>query len=214
MTTPPEKIPLPDQSDYFRSAELADHEAQSTYGSISRYLFHKERAFRDDTQGVVRIVTRAGQIGRTLQPPESGSDRVVAVRLGAVGSLVIIEKFHHRVLFTRSIIDSLPYDMRSSDPETLLKQIKEMGEEGLDILGDHTVRLAERWQDWVTNNPGLFLNMMGVVALGARNAHIAYNNSAEENADRKAIEQDFANFDPDSPELNREIEGLLSGEVT
>lgn len=219
MTQTSPELPLPDQSDYFRSAEMADIDADATYGGINRFLFRKERAYRENSQGVVRLVTKAYQYGARLEPRHEVSGRLVdptqqtslVARLGAVGGLVIVEKLHRKVLYTKGVFDNLPYNLQTADPRTLRRYITEMGEQGLDLLGDKTVRVAERWQDAISDDAErqkLFLETLGVVALGAYNAHVAYNKSAS----AQAFAAEYANFDPMTPEFDMEISAFLKNQ--
>lgn len=216
MRMPSPEIPLPDQSDYFWSAELVDEEAQSRYGGINRFLFHKERALRDDSQGVVRLVTKAYQYGNRLEPRHEVSGQLLdptsttalSVRLGIVAGLVIVERFHRKVFYTRNVLDYLPQNVKTTNAHVLRARIRVMGEQGLDLLGDKTVKIAEKWQDAISEDSEkqlLFMQNIGLVALGARNAHIAHNRSV----DRQAFEQKYADFNVDSPEFDAEIAAFL-----
>lgn len=226
MTLPhsPE-TPLPTPQQYEHAARMVDASIDETVGGIERYLFNRIRFISDGgTLNERRLLIKANQYGSHLEKRDirqalSGDTSLKTVRTVALGTAAghaVVEKLHGRALHTRDIIDHTILINEDLDPNDLRVLIARAGEEGLDLIGDRTGMILDRWQELLTQDfeqGTLFKHMIGLVALGASTAHSAYNIQEANRYEAMRAEAEINRYGSESPEFQERLQALLNGEL-
>ena len=221
MTLPhsPE-TPLPTPHDYERAARCVDGSIDETVGGVERFLYNKSHFYNFGMPSEKRLLRRVDQYGQRIEPQDHASNRLIdetqssrrILGYGAVAGLVVVEKLHGRILFTRDILDNTPFAGRSLSSVDIKNLILTHGDEGLEIMGDRTVALIEKWQELLTQDIEkglLFKHMIGLIALGAHNAHHAYNVAEADRYEMQRFAEEIDRIGSGSPEFDEELNRML-----
>jgi hypothetical protein len=223
MTLPhsPEK-PLPTPEQYEHAARKVDALIDESVWDMERFWFNRLGFIsHGGTKSETRLLVRVNQFGKRIQSLEPSNESKATsgtltkeriVSYGAAAGLAIVGRLHGKVLYTKDIIHHTSLAGTDIADKDLVTLIARSGEAGLTLMGRGATTLIDQWQERLTDDTEkgvLFKHMIGLVAVGAWNAHNLDNIEAANRYETARFADEVEKIDLDSEEFHRQIMTLL-----